>query len=582
MTVLHLSADFTLPTDAVTQTFAILAKRGVGKTYCASVLVEELLKAGLHAVVVDPIGVWWGLRASADGLRPGLPIVILGGDHGDIPLDVAAGQQIADLIVDEGLAAVLDLAHLRKGEQVRFMTDFAERLYHRNRQPLQLVLDEADAFAPQRPQKGQERMLGAVEDLVRRGRARGIGVTLVTQRSAVLNKDVLTQAEVLIALRTIAPQDRDAIDAWIKVHGTPAQRDELMRSLPSLPIGTAWFWSPGWLDVFCRVPIRRRETFDSSATPLVGTPVQPPKQLAAVDIARLRERIAATSAQAKADDPRELRRRIADLERQLATRAPAPLVEQIIERVEVPVIGDEQVERLEQVVSQLSELGAQLVTTAHEIAAALAGVAAAPPSPTSNGRISQSTPTPPPARATAPPPRPLDPPNGTAPASVLSLRAGERRMLQVLARHAPLKVTRAQLGTLAKFTHTGGTFGAYFGTLKRHGLIAEAEGSVQITQAGLDELGTDMPAQPHTTAELLAIWRTALRGGERKLLDELVASYPASLTREELGERTGYTASGGTFGAYLGTLRRNGLVTVDGDEVRASATLFLDLAQASR
>jgi hypothetical protein len=30
------------------------------------------------------------------------------------------------------------------------------------------------------------------------------------------------------------------------------------------------------------------------------------------------------------------------------------------------------------------------------------------------------------------------------------------------------------------------------------------------------------------------------------------------------GERTGYTASGGTFGAYLGTLRRNGLVEVDG------------------
>ena len=75
---------------------------------------------------------------------------------------------------------------------------------------------------------------------------------------------------VLIALRTIAPQDRDAIDAWIKVHDTPAQREELMTSLPSLPIGTAWFWSPGWLDVFRKVQVRKRETFDSSATPTVG------------------------------------------------------------------------------------------------------------------------------------------------------------------------------------------------------------------------------------------------------------------------------------------------------------------------
>ena len=36
------------------------------------------------------------VSAAADGKHPGLPIVILGGDHGDVPLDVAAGQLIAD------------------------------------------------------------------------------------------------------------------------------------------------------------------------------------------------------------------------------------------------------------------------------------------------------------------------------------------------------------------------------------------------------------------------------------------------------------------------------------------------------
>jgi len=241
---------------------------------------------------------------------------------------------------------VLDLSHFRKGEQTRFMTDFAERLYHKNRTPLHLVLDEADAFAPQRPLKGQERLLGAVEDLVRRGRARGIGVTLVTQRAAVLNKDVLTQAEVLVALRTIAPQDRDAIDAWIRVHGTPQEREALMASLPSLPVGTAWFWSPGWLDVFTRVRIRRRETFDSSATPRVGVSRQEPKMLAAVDLERLRNRLSATIEKARAEDPRELRRRIAELEK--AGRPPT-----IIERVEVPILHEDQVKKLEELVVTL-------------------------------------------------------------------------------------------------------------------------------------------------------------------------------------------------------------------------------------
>ena len=168
---LQISREFSLPAEAVSETFAMLAKRGVGKTYTAAVMVEELLKTGLHAVVGDPVGVWWGLRTSPNGTREGLPIIVLGGDHGDMPLEVNAGEPIADVVVDEELSVALDLSHFRKGEQTRFMTDFAERLYHKNRTPLHLVLDEADAFAPQRPLKGQECLLGAVEDLIRRGRA---------------------------------------------------------------------------------------------------------------------------------------------------------------------------------------------------------------------------------------------------------------------------------------------------------------------------------------------------------------------------------------------------------------------------
>ena len=67
--LLQVSTDLELPPEAVTQTFGILAKRGVGKTYTASVMTEEMLKAQLPVVVCDPIGVWWGLRSSANGKR---------------------------------------------------------------------------------------------------------------------------------------------------------------------------------------------------------------------------------------------------------------------------------------------------------------------------------------------------------------------------------------------------------------------------------------------------------------------------------------------------------------------------------
>src|SRR5437588_3369168 len=105
---------------------------------------------------------------------------------------------------------------MRKGAQVRLMTAFAESLYRLNRRPLHLMVDEADAFAPQRPMKGEERLLGSFEDIVRRGRARGLGVTLITQRAAIINKNVLTQTEVLVCLRVMAPQDREAVEAWIE------------------------------------------------------------------------------------------------------------------------------------------------------------------------------------------------------------------------------------------------------------------------------------------------------------------------------------------------------------------------------
>jgi hypothetical protein len=80
-------------------------------------------------------------------------------------------------------------------------------------------------------------------------------------------------------------------------------------------------------------------------------------------------------------------------------------------------------------------------------------------------------------------------------------------MFHALARYYPMKVTRAQLGTLSQFTASGGTFGAYFSNLKRHALIEEHSGEVEITKAGMEFLGTDVPPRQQTTADLLELWR---------------------------------------------------------------------------
>jgi hypothetical protein len=163
-------------------------------------------------------------------------------------------------------------------------------------------------------------MLGAAEDIVRRGGQRGIGCMLVTQRSAVLNKNVLTQAQMLIVLRTIAPQDLAAMKAWIEVHGEPDKQKILMESLPSLPVGDAWFWSPGWPTadgVFKRAHVYPITTFDSAATPKPGEKKIVPRNLADVDLEALEGQMAATIEKAKQDNPQILRKRIYELEKQL-------------------------------------------------------------------------------------------------------------------------------------------------------------------------------------------------------------------------------------------------------------------------
>ena len=61
---------------------------------------------------------------------------------------------------------------------------------------------------------------------------RGFIPWLITQRPAVVHKDVLSQADILIAMKLTSSQDRDAIGAWIEGQ---ADRQEGKRILGDLP-----------------------------------------------------------------------------------------------------------------------------------------------------------------------------------------------------------------------------------------------------------------------------------------------------------------------------------------------------------
>jgi len=181
-----------LPLAALDDRLAIVGTSGSGKTYAAKGLAERLMAGGGRLCIVDPLGVWWGLRSAADGHAPSpYPVVVFGGPHADVALDPGMGTALGILVGTRALACVVDVSDFGSAIARRsFMTAFTAALYEANTEPLHLVLDEADLWAPQRAQPGGHELLGRVEEIVRRGRVRGFVPWLITQRPAVLHKDV--------------------------------------------------------------------------------------------------------------------------------------------------------------------------------------------------------------------------------------------------------------------------------------------------------------------------------------------------------------------------------------------------------
>jgi hypothetical protein len=594
MKVLKISDTLALPIEAVTEKLGFLGRTGAGKTYAAQRLAEEMHRANAQFVAIDPVGKWWSLRLASDGVNPGLSIPVFGGLHGDVPLEPTGGKLIADVIVDRGVSVVVDVSQFESDSQkARFMTDFGNRFFFRKKSSpsaVHLFIEESQEFIPQNPQRDESLMLHAWTRIQKLGRNFGIGSSLISQRPQEVNKKVLNLTEVLFVFQLTGPQERKAVAWWIEEKGID---EDIASELPKLRPGCPHIWSPAWLQVSKIIQISRKETYDASSTPKVGARAEV-KSLAPIDLENLRKDMASTIERAKQEDPRELRKKIAELERQLRT-VPVPVQTIETKTKEVPILKDSQIGRLEKIVENLRTVGDKLTAPIDELASKLVSSLSLMAKQgiliTEALKKYSSRPAILPQKIEtkvnlalvnkyqrgAPSKQPLPPQRiikegGDEPPR--TLRLGERRMLDVLCRWYPARLTKAQLATLSRLKVTSGTFSAYYGTLKRANLIDESSNGVQVSELGLYVHG-GIKSVPQTTDEIIQMWRSSLRAGERKLLDILVEIYPDSISKNELAERAELTASSGTFGAYLGTLRRNGLAETRDGEVKAGEVLFL-------
>jgi hypothetical protein len=279
---LQLSEKFSLPKDAVLWAFAFLAIRGAGKTYDAAKLAEQMLKLGFPVVVFDPMGIWWGLRVGVNG-HEGFPVVIIGGQHQDLAIPLQAAKkgfsivnedklrEMVNGILQAGLSVVVDTSNLSsRTQQTRTVAIFADELFKKNARfgIRHVFIEEADVYAPQKPMGETQASHTAVDNLIRRGGNFNLGCTIISQRSAVIDKNVLSQANCLIALRILYVRDKDAIRDWVKnAVKNEAEMKRLAKwydSLKKLKNGEAWIYSPEHNDLFEKIQFGERETLHAS------------------------------------------------------------------------------------------------------------------------------------------------------------------------------------------------------------------------------------------------------------------------------------------------------------------------------
>jgi hypothetical protein len=441
---------------------------------------------------------------------------------------------------------------------------------------LMLMVDEADEFVPQRLPHGHEAMFGAFDRLVRRGRSSGIGVTLISQRAQVVNKDVLSQIETLIGMRVLHKLDRKALEAWIEAHDTEGRQEEFLGSLASLGRGDAWIWSPSWLNVFTRVHIRERKTFDSSATPTAGESIAPPKESAPVDLEKLRAQMSAQIAKAQADDPRALRGEIARLQAELKKKGQPAVVAVEIQRVEVPALKAAEMKRLEAAAEKFKAAGQAALEIGQEISSILLTVSdklerldnprlvdSRPQQRNIKASVAPSRPNRDEMRRDGPkpPPRQLSDSSGKLP-------AGEHKVLTACAQY-PDGATREQLTILTGYKRSSRD--AYLQRLREKGYV-EVGALMVATPEGIAALGPDFQPLP-TGRALQKYWLERLPAGEKAILEVLIQYFPHAVDRDELDEPTGYKRS--SRDAYIQRLSARQLVVVAGPgAVKASEVLF--------
>lgn len=296
------------PQTLVGRSIAVLGITGSGKTNTAAVLIEELLSSGLPLTIVDIEGEYWGLKERFEVLVAGRS------EHAELEVGPSNAGKLAEISVKRGISVILDLSDFTQDEAYEFLVQYFSSLWATCslvKQPYQVVLEEAHEFIPQGAGTPLKQILTRI---ALRGRKRGLGIILISQRSAKVEKDVLTQTSLLFLHKVIHPIDLKVYKDLIPLPSTEVE--EMVRKLQ---LGEAIVMYNHQVNI---IHIRLRRTFHAGSTPTHAPIAQP--TLRKLDNAMLKELrsmlVNATNTPTANDERAKFSQRIEELEEILALK----------------------------------------------------------------------------------------------------------------------------------------------------------------------------------------------------------------------------------------------------------------------
>lgn len=552
--------DLVIDVQRLIQTrMLVTAQSGAGKSWALRRILEQTHGQVQH-LVIDPEGEFFTLREKFDY------ILAKPGGAGDCQAHPRSAGELATSLLEVGVSAIMDIYDLPPKERILFVKNFLEGLINAPKglqHPALIVLDESQFFCPQ---DADAESSEAVWNLMVMGRKRGFCGLLAANRISMIHKNAVAQAGNYLIGRSTLDID---VKRVCGVLGFSTREDQTAVHR----LGDGEFFAYG--SALSREVTKIHVGAVATTHPKAGTNPRPVPTPAAVQkvLSKLQEipQEAERKAQTLADMRTQLatvNRELREAKRAMPTADPDALGREYVrgetaatQRLARQIRAlEESMKRFHAQISGYFEKGKAIcesfkVETIDTETGVKSVTSSGPPRPAA------------PVKAAAP--RPARSPSTTASTNGHVSKAG-RKVLTALAQFGECPDTK--VGALTGYSAGAGHFSNVLSDLRTPGYIEGERSALRITDAGMDALG---PFDPLPTGpELQSYWMQRLPKGSAEILRVLVEAYPESISDEELGERTGYSAKAGHFSNCLSELRTRDLISGGRSALRASEDLF--------